>query len=64
MKKLFSLLIITFCTLALGASVAQSREMDKSKLTSLLAGSNAGNEFYFSFPACYDEESPGSDNYL
>ena len=41
-----------------------SRIKDISTLSTYLAGSNAGTEFYFSFPACYDEESPGSDNYL
>lgn len=32
------------------------------QLPTLLGSTNAGNEFYFSFPPCYEEESFGGDN--
>lgn len=35
-----------------------------NKLPGYLAGSNAGTEYYISFPPCYDQESPSGDNSL
>ena len=60
MKKL--LLLVMLCCMAFTTS--QAGGIDPKKLPSLLAGSNAGNEFFISFPPCYDEESPGGDNSL
>ena len=60
MKKL----LLLFVFLLTGITTLQAGGIDKKKLPSLLAGSNAGNEFYVSFPPCYDEESPGGDNSL
>jgi hypothetical protein len=60
MKKL----LLLFVFLLAGITTLQAGGIDKKKLPSLLAGSNAGNEFYISFPPCYDEESPGGDNSL
>jgi hypothetical protein len=59
MKKL--LLIVLLLVSAVAAS--QAGGIDKKKLPSLLAGSNAGNEFYLSFPPVY-EEVAGGDNSL
>ena len=60
MKRLLLLLMLFFTAFL----ASQAGGIDKKKLPSLLAGSNAGNEFYISFPPCYDEESPGGDNSL
>ena len=63
MKKMLLLCVMAVSALALSFSCISAKEMDKSKLPSLLAGSNAGNDFYISFPPCY-EESAGSENTL
>jgi hypothetical protein len=42
-------------------STTVAGEVNVKKLPSLLGGSNAGNEFYLSFPPAY-EEVPGGDN--
>ncbi|MFM8281489.1 MAG: hypothetical protein ACKN9Y_07860, partial [Bacteroidota bacterium] len=55
------LLLVLLMVSAITAS--QAGGIDKKKLPSLLAGSNAGNEFYVSFPPVY-EEVPGGDNSL
>ena len=60
MKKLLLLVLLILSV----NTASQAGGIDKKKLPSLLAGSNAGNEFYVSFPPCYDEESPGGDNSL
>jgi len=63
MKKMLLLCVMALSAFALSFSSVSAKEMDKSKLPSLLAGSNAGNDFYISFPPCY-EESAGGDNSL
>ena len=63
MKKMLLLCVMAISAFALSFSSISAKEMDKSKLPSLLAGSNAGNDFYISFPPCY-EESAGGDNSL
>ena len=55
------LLLVLLMVSAITSS--QAGGIDKKKLPSLLAGSNAGNEFYVSFPPVY-EEVPGGDNSL
>jgi hypothetical protein len=57
MKRLLLLVLLMFSVI----TTSQAGGIDKKKLPSLLAGSNAGNEFYISFPPCYDEESPGGE---
>jgi hypothetical protein len=65
MKKNLLRYAIAFLALLSGYSLdLRAGEIEPQKLPSLLAGTNAGNEFYFSFPPCYDEESPGGDNSL
>ena len=62
MKKLYSLLTAVLVVSAVLVSSVKAGEMDVKKLPSLLGASNAGTEFYFSFPPCYEEESAGYQN--
>jgi hypothetical protein len=59
MKRLLLLVLLMFSVI----TTSQAGGIDKKKLPSLLAGSNAGNEFYVSFPPVY-EEVAGGDNSL
>lgn len=55
-------LALHFVLCALCASVLTARAgITPDKLPTLLGTSNAGTEFYFSFPPCYEEESAGGD---
>jgi len=62
MKKLYSLLTALLVVSAMSISTAKAGEIDVKKLPSLLGATNAGTEFYFSFPPCYEEESAGFMN--
>ena len=59
MKRLLLLVLLMFSVI----TTSQAGGIDKKKLPSLLAGSNAGNEFFVSFPPVY-EEVAGGDNSL
>ncbi|MEY5131361.1 MAG: hypothetical protein RL734_1428 [Bacteroidota bacterium] len=59
MKSMFRVFMFFLMTIS-----ALAGDVNIKKLPSLLAGSNAGTEYYLSFPPCYDEESPGGDNSL
>ena len=59
MKKLLLLVLLILSV----NTASQAGGIDKKKLPSLLAGSNAGTEFYVSFPPVY-EEVAGGDNSL
>ncbi|GAB1429392.1 hypothetical protein MASR2M18_02240 [Ignavibacteria bacterium] len=64
--KRFRLLLAMFvalCLIAPAIGSAQKSKITPDKLPTLLGSTNAGNEFYFSFPPCY-EESAGGDNSL
>ena len=63
--KRFALLLTLVALLGFtlpGAAIAQKSKLTTDKLPMLLGSTNAGNEFYFSFPPCYEEESAGGDN--
>jgi len=63
MKKSYSLLSAILLMCAMFISSATAGEIDIKKLPKLLTSpTNAGNEFYFSFPPCYEEESAGYEN--
>ena len=63
MKKSYSLLSAILLMCAMFVSSATAGEIDVKKLPKLLTSpTNAGNEFYFSFPPCYEEESAGYEN--
>ena len=62
MKKLYSLLAAVLVVSTMLISSARAGETDVKKLPSLLGANNAGTEFYFSFPPCYEEESAGYMN--
>ncbi|MBI3260236.1 MAG: T9SS type A sorting domain-containing protein [Ignavibacteriae bacterium] len=62
MKKLYSLLAAVLVVSTMLISSAKAGETDVKKLPSLLGANNAGTEFYFSFPPCYEEESAGFMN--
>lgn len=63
MKKIYSLLTAALLVCAMVISSATAGEIDVKKLPKLLTSpTNAGNEFYFSFPPCYEEESAGYEN--
>ena len=63
--KRFMLLLTLFAAVGLalpGVLTAQKPKTTLDKLPTLLGSTNAGTEFYFSFPPCYEEESAGGDN--
>ncbi len=62
MKKLYSLLAAILVVSTMLISSARAGETDVKKLPSMLGANNAGTEFYFSFPPCYEEESAGFMN--
>ncbi len=62
MKK-FLLLVCWALLLSQSSMFAQVKAKDvKTDLTKLLGSTNAGTEFYVSFPPCYEEESQGAAN--
>lgn len=58
----FRYFLVLATILLLSTTSLFSKELDVKMLPSLLSSSNAGTEFYFSFPPCYIDESPGNLN--
>lgn len=58
----FRYVLAVFAVLILSVSSLFSKELGIAALPTFLDSTNAGIEFYFSFPPCYEEESAGYMN--
>ncbi len=58
----FRYILVVIALLILTAASIFSKEPDTKLITAVLDSSNSGTEFYFSFPPCYDGQSPGTSN--
>ncbi|MBK9247008.1 MAG: choice-of-anchor D domain-containing protein [Ignavibacteria bacterium] len=63
MKRLYVFLTVFLLLTATLLSQTPQKVLSPQDLTGMLkAPSNAGTDFYFSFPPCYEEESTGNQN--